>query len=175
MDGAQDSNSSQGSMNNPEDILRPVPTLAAGQDQQRPGPAASTPGLDTNGQQGTPQDPSRDMPSTSQHNAPEAHQQPIPHQLPVPPALHTSNSQQSATITPQRPSVQPGTGLKPSSAHSEEAAALNTASTIVDVFAQRLGIDPQQLDQQQKVSLLSSNVAALGVYLNFVNHKENHR
>ena len=180
MDGAQDSNSSHGSVDNPEDILSDALTLAAGQPQQAPIPAASAPDLVTDGQQSTPQDPSSDMPSTSQHTGPVAQQQqlPIPQRVSGQPAIHTSAShQQSALITPERPNGQPpsGIGLEPDSAHSEEAAALNTASTIVNVFAQRLGIDPQQLDQQQRVSLLGSNVAALGVYLNFLNHRENHR
>lgn len=139
MDGVQDSNSSQNSMDNPEYILPPALPLAVGQHQRRPISAASAPGFDTDEQQSALQHPSSDMPSTSQHTGPEVQQQ------------------------------------LPGSAHSEEAAALNTASTIVDVFAERLGIDPQQLDQQQKVSLLGSNVAALGVYLNYLNHKENHR
>ena len=180
MDDAQDSNSSQGSVDNPEDILPPAPSLAAIQHQQAPIPAASAPNLDTDGHQNTDKDPSSEMPCTSQHTGPAAQQQqqlPIPQRVPVQSSIHTSAShQQSALITPQRPNRQPPSGIDlPSSAQSEEAAALNTASTIVNVFAQRLGIDPQQLDQQQRVSLLGSNVAALGVYLDFLNHRENHR
>lgn len=180
MDGAQGSNSSQGSVDNPEDALPPGPTHAAGQHQQQPIPAASAPDLDTDGQQSKRQDFSGDTPSTFQHTGPEAQQQqlPIPQQVPVQSDMHTSAShQRSALITSQRPKRQPPSSirLEPGSAHSEEAAALNTASTIVDVFAQRLRLNPEQLDQQQRVSLLGSHVAALGVYLDLVNHRENHR
>lgn len=175
MDGAQGSDSSQGSVDNPEDVLPPGPTHAAGQHQQQPFPAASAPDLDTDGQQSNPQDRSGDNPSTSQHTGPEAQQQQQQQQLPIRQQMPASH-QPSALIAPH-PNRQPPSsiGLEPSSAQSEEAAALNTASTIVDVFAQRLRINSEQLDQQQRVSLLGSHVAALGVYLNLVNHRENHR
>lgn len=182
MDGVQESVSSQGSVDNAQDIVPQASSLEAGQNQQGPTPAASAPDLDEAEQQNTDGEPSSDMPSTSQQSGPVAQQQqlPIPQQVPAQSSTHTSAShQQPALTTLQRPNRQPplssGIGLDSSSAHSQEVAAVNTASTIVEVFAQRLGIDPQQLDQQQRVSYLSSEVAALGVYLNFLNHRENHR
>lgn len=169
-------------MDNAKDTVQQASVVAAGQNQQGSTPAASLPDLSEAEQQHTDGEPSSDMPSTSQHSGPVAQQQqlPIPQQAPAQSSTHTSASRpQPALTTLQRPNRQPplssGIGLESSIAHSQEVAALNTASTIVELFAQRLGIDPQQLDQQQRVSYLSSEVAALGVYLNHLNNKENHR
>ena len=69
----------------------------------------------------------------------------------------------------------PSGGLQVTSALSEEAAALNTAFTVLEVVIKRLGIRPQELDQQQRVNLVSPVVQAIGVYLDLLNHKETHR
>ena len=117
-------------------------------------------------------------PCESQQSSSSAKEQlPVPQAVPAQSARHFSAAQQqSALISPPQPDRQPpGPALQPRGVQPAETLALNTALTIVDVIAHRLGVDPQQLDQAQRVSLIAPAVQALGVYLDLLNHKESHR
>ncbi|KAL3137741.1 hypothetical protein ABBQ38_005005 [Trebouxia sp. C0009 RCD-2024] len=120
-------------------------------------------------------------PSASQQSTSSAQKQlPSPRAEPAQPASHSSAShQQSALISPPRPDRQPPLtpvpALQPSGAQTAEATAFNVALRIVDVIADRLGVDQQQLDLPQRASLIAPAVSAFGVYLDFLNHKESHR
>ena len=173
----QDDNSSQGSVAQPGDVLEHQSRPVDGHTQEESAAAMSS--LSHQHQQRADDDHDSNQPSSSRLHVQPA-QQALPSasqqaSAPLFPQMSASHQQSALTHASAANRQLPNGGLQPMSAPSEEAAALNTAFTILEVVIQRLGIRPHELDQQQRVSLVSPVVQAIGVYLDLLNHRETHR
>ncbi len=83
-------------------------------------------------------------------------------------------SMPSTSIRPD--SGTPHTGMRPDNSRQEDGLALvNNASYLVDVITQRLGLNPQQLSEHERLGLVTPVVQAVGVLLDNRNNQEHHR